>query len=206
MPTGAKSILCLVWNMSVLVRISMTERGCRGVAMANRASWGGAAVPSASVFPCKCRYFRRPLKFRAWRGDKVKHQHVSIVTSQLPSHPDAEFCFHPLLCTWIWEVGSTRTVGGTNSPFRCRQRGWNKPKSSLKWWKQCRKRVCFMCQCEEGYVLLFGSSHRSDVFSSLVEVWRSTAEQKGWERFPLYDFSHDFPTSYSQWELRTDTR
>ncbi|TNN68170.1 hypothetical protein EYF80_021653 [Liparis tanakae] len=38
MPMGAKSILCFDWKMRVLVRIAMTEGGCRGVAMANRAS------------------------------------------------------------------------------------------------------------------------------------------------------------------------
>lgn len=70
-PTGAKSILCFVWKMRVLVRISMTDGGSTGVATAKRANCGGAAFPSAPVFPCMCRYFRRPLKFRAWDGKDV---------------------------------------------------------------------------------------------------------------------------------------
>lgn len=65
MPTGVKSILCLVWNRRVLVRISMTEGGCTGVATANKARWGAAAFPSS--FALNRRYFRRPLKLRAWR-------------------------------------------------------------------------------------------------------------------------------------------
>lgn len=73
MPIGAKSILCLVWKMRVFVRISMTDGGSKGVATANRASWGGAVVPSAPVFCCKCRYFRRPVKFRALNGEEDDH-------------------------------------------------------------------------------------------------------------------------------------
>ena len=49
MLVGAKSILCLVWKTMVLVRISMTEGGNRGVAMAKRANWGWLAVPPSLI-------------------------------------------------------------------------------------------------------------------------------------------------------------
>ncbi len=49
MPKGLKSSLCLVWKMSVLVRISRMDGGCIGVAMANRASCGGTNVPSSDT-------------------------------------------------------------------------------------------------------------------------------------------------------------
>ena len=45
MPMGVKSSWCLVWKMSVLVRISRMDGGCSGVAMANRASCGGNQRP-----------------------------------------------------------------------------------------------------------------------------------------------------------------
>lgn len=63
---GAKSIRCLVWKMRVLVRISMTGGGCRGVATANRASRGFPSGP-----PSSRRYFRWPENFKACRRGKV---------------------------------------------------------------------------------------------------------------------------------------
>lgn len=57
---GVKSNLCLVLKIMFLVRISIMEGGCRGVAMANRASWGGIWPPSSNRLFCPCRNFRRP--------------------------------------------------------------------------------------------------------------------------------------------------
>lgn len=71
-PRGAKSILCLVWKIKVFARISITEGGSTAVAMAKRASWAAAVLPSASLFAGRLRHFSRPLKFKAWNG-KRKH-------------------------------------------------------------------------------------------------------------------------------------
>lgn len=72
-PRGAKSILCLVWKMKVLVRISMTEGGSTAVAMAKRASWAAAVFPSASLFARRLRHLSRPLKFKAWNVKRIIH-------------------------------------------------------------------------------------------------------------------------------------
>ena len=70
MPMGVKSSLCLVWNNSVLLRISRMDGGCIGVAMANRASCGGINVPSSDTRFWPWTSFRRPRKFRAWRRNR----------------------------------------------------------------------------------------------------------------------------------------
>lgn len=58
--------------MKVFVRISMTEGGSTAVAMAKRASWAAAALPSASLFAGRLRNLSRPLKFKAWN---IKRKH-----------------------------------------------------------------------------------------------------------------------------------
>lgn len=70
MPMGVKSSLCLVWKISVLVRISRMAGGCICVAMQNRASCGGTEAPSSDTRFCPWMNFRRPRKFRAWRREK----------------------------------------------------------------------------------------------------------------------------------------
>lgn len=64
-PVGVKSSLCFVLKMKFLVRISRIDGGCRGVATANRASWGDKAAPSFPFLFCPWRNFNRPWKFIA---------------------------------------------------------------------------------------------------------------------------------------------
>lgn len=49
---GVKSSLCFVLKIMFLVRICRMDGGCRGVEMANRASCGGRAEPSADLLFC----------------------------------------------------------------------------------------------------------------------------------------------------------
>lgn len=65
---GVKSSLCLVLKIMFLVRISRMDGGCRGVAMAKRASWGGAFPPFSCRCFCPWRNFSRPWMFNAWRA------------------------------------------------------------------------------------------------------------------------------------------
>lgn len=70
MPTGLKSSRCLVWKMSVLVRISRMDGGCIGVATQKSASCGGTSVPSSDIRCCPCTSFNRPRKFSACKKEK----------------------------------------------------------------------------------------------------------------------------------------
>lgn len=70
MPMGLKSSRCLVWKMSVLVRISRIDGGCMGVATQKSASCGGTSVPSSDMRCCPCTSFNRPRKFSACREEK----------------------------------------------------------------------------------------------------------------------------------------
>lgn len=74
---GVKSSLCLVLKIMFLVLISRMAGGWRGVAMANRASWGGL-LPSLShcwrLWPW--RNFSRPWMFNAWE-DRIVGAHIN---------------------------------------------------------------------------------------------------------------------------------
>lgn len=49
---GVKSSLCLVLKIMFLVRICRMDGSCKGVEMANRASWGGSTEPSSDLLFC----------------------------------------------------------------------------------------------------------------------------------------------------------
>lgn len=82
-PVGVKSSLCLVLKMKFLVRISRIDGGCRGVATANRASWGDKVAPSFPFLFCPWRNFNRPWKFIALDEEKSNCYMLEIVKSKI---------------------------------------------------------------------------------------------------------------------------
>lgn len=69
--SGVKSSLCFVLKIMFLVLISRMDGGCRGVAIANRASWEGIFPPFSCRWFWPCRNLSRPWMFKACNNQKV---------------------------------------------------------------------------------------------------------------------------------------
>lgn len=92
---GVKSSLCLVLKIMFLVLISRIDGGCRGVAIAKRASWGGAFPPLSCCWFCPCRNLSLPWMFRAWKERQINESPSNVLISerlQNATQPHSSFC------------------------------------------------------------------------------------------------------------------